>query len=188
MLFGTTTRTSRYELDFKTPYFGVRFRPGKASVFLREKISELTDRHIEVPDFLGLRADEVFEMNGFAARRMRLESLLLSAVSQHCKPEQRVISHAVSEIDHHWGTLRVRDLAARCNLSERQLERIFLTEVGVTPKLYSRIRRLRSVLNQWQDPPGEQRPTLAEIAATYGYADQSHLARELRLFSHSLQE
>jgi transcriptional regulator GlxA family with amidase domain len=80
----------------------------------------------------------------------------------------------------------VHELAAFCNLSERQLERLFLDRVGITPKLYMRIRRFRSVLNHLEDPVGPERPRLADVAASYGYADQSHMVRDFHDFSHSL--
>ena len=56
-LFGTTTRTSAYDLEAGAPYFGVRFRPGMASLFVREKISDLTDSEVQIVDFLGIGAD-----------------------------------------------------------------------------------------------------------------------------------
>jgi AraC-like DNA-binding protein len=89
-------------------------------------------------------------------------------------------------IDSHYGDIRVRDVASSCNLSERQLERLFVEQVGVTPKLYARIRRFRAVLNVFADPTSDQKPRLADLAAEYGYVDQSHLMRDFAGFSHPL--
>lgn len=186
LLFGTTTRTSAYELEAGTPYFGVRFRPGMASLFVRENIARLTDTQRPVDDFLGLSAEEVLTAGNFFARRQRLESLLISALSHSKDQGANVVRHAVSEINRSHGDIRVRDLAANCNLSERQLERLFLEEVGLTPKLYARIQRFRSVLNHLEDPADNGRPKLADVAALFGYSDQSHLARDFRDFAHAL--
>jgi len=186
LLFGTTTRTSAYELEFGASYFGVRFRPGSASLFIQEKISDLTDAEIAVPGFCGLSPDEMLETGTFAERRTHLESALMLALSNEADRTMRTLRHAISVIDSRHGNVRVRDLATSCNLSERQLERLFLDRVGIAPKLYMRIRRFRSVLNHLEDPISQERPRLADVAASYGYADQSHLVRDFHDFSHSL--
>ena len=185
-LFGTTTRTRACELEARTPYFGVRFRPGKASLFIREKIANLTDTQLDVSDFLGLGAEEMLEAGSFVERRTRLESALTRTLSNSPNQAPHTLGLAISVIDSRHGNVRVHELAALCNLSERQLERLFLERVGIMPKLYMRIRRFRSVLNLLEDPVSPERPRLADVAASYGYADQSHMVRDFHDFSHSL--
>ena len=185
LLLGTTTRTSQYEMEVGAAYCGVRFRPGKASFFVRERLSELTDSQLAIPDFLGLSAERIVSTD-FATWRMRLEEALLTALARGIYKETRVIQHAVTLIDSRFGDIKVRDIANSCSLSERQLERLFLEQVGITPKLYTRIRRFRSVLNVLADPASAEKPRLAELAAEYGYTDQSHLMREFAGFSHSI--
>jgi AraC-like DNA-binding protein len=186
LLLGTTTRTSKYEMEVGAAYCGVRFRPGKASFFVRERLSELTNSQLAIPDFLGLSAERIVSNTGFATWRMRLEEVLLTALAKGIHKETRAIQHAVTLIDSRYGDIKVRDIANSCSLSERQLERLFLEQVGITPKLYTRIRRFRSVLNVFADPASVEKPRLAELAAEYGYADQSHLMREFAGFSHSI--
>lgn len=186
LLFGTSTRTSSYELEAGTPYFGVRFRPGRASLFIRESIAALTDTQLAIDDFLGLSAEEVLEAGSFAARRQRLEAALLSALSRANLEPANVVSHAISKINFSHGEIKVRDLAATCNLSARQLERLFVKRVGLPPKLYARIRRFRSVLNHLEDPAEQGQPKMADVAALYGYTDQSHLIRDFKNFAHEL--
>ena len=186
LLFGTTTKTSSYELEAGAVYFGVRFRPGKAGPFVREKACDLTDMQIEAPTFLGLTAEEMLEFKSHVDRRARLESALTRALSGCQEPSLGVFDHALSQIESRCGDIRVRDAAAACNLSERQLERLFMERIGVSPKLYMRILRFRAVLNCLEDPPTERPPRLAEVAVSYGYVDQSHLMRDLQSFSHRL--
>lgn len=186
LLFGTTTRTSSYEMEANVPYFGVRFYPGKASLFVREKISNLTDTRFKVNEFLGLTAEEILDAGTFTERRLRVESSLTAALSRKTLPSGDVVSYAVTAINRSHGEIRIHDLAESCHLSERHLERLFFEKVGVTPKFYARIRRFRSVLNYLADPADPGQPKLADVAALYGYADQSHLTRDFRSFEHEL--
>jgi methylphosphotriester-DNA--protein-cysteine methyltransferase len=186
LLFGTTTRTTHYELEPDAAYFGVRFRPGYAGLFVPERIAHLTDSQVEIPAFLGLSADEVLDAGAFEGRRSLLESSLVRALARDADRASRAVGLAVRTIDARHGDVRVRELAAVCQMSERQLERLFTERVGVAPKLYARIRRFRSVLAQLDDPADQGPPRLADLAAWFGYVDQSHLVRDFAAFAHAL--
>jgi AraC-like DNA-binding protein len=186
LLFGTTTRTTHYELEPEAAYFGVRFRPGYAGLFLPERIADLTDNQVEIPAFLGLSADEVLEAPTFDARRALSETSLMRALANGVDRATEVVGVAVAAIDTSHGDVRVHELAAACQMSERQLERLFLEKVGIAPKFYARIRRFRSVLTQLDDPAEQSSPRLADLAAWFGYVDQSHLTRDFAAFAHEL--
>jgi AraC-like DNA-binding protein len=69
----------------------------------------------------------------------------------------------------------VRAAADRAGVSERQLERLFEIELGMRPKLFARILRLRRAIMLVC-----KGATLADAATTAGYADQSHFNRNTR--------
>ena len=69
-------------------------------------------------------------------------------------------------------------LNERSGLSERQLRRRFEAAVGYGPKTFQRIVRFQGWLrlaNARQAAP----PSLSDLAAAAGYADQAHLTREV---------
>ena len=68
----------------------------------------------------------------------------------------------------------VRDVAERLHLSERQLRTVFTLAVGVSPKRFARIQRVRYALAL------RGRLPLARLAVEAGYYDQSHLTSEFR--------
>lgn len=74
----------------------------------------------------------------------------------------------------------VADMAARVGLSPRQLQRRFIEQVGLAPKLYARTVRFDAVLDA-----RERRPdvTWTELAHRYGYFDQAHLLRDAHTFT-----
>lgn len=65
-------------------------------------------------------------------------------------------------------------------LSERQLERRFLAVVGLRPKLYARIIRLRRLIDLLH--AGNTRG-FAALAHAAGYFDQAHFNRDLKTFT-----
>lgn len=74
----------------------------------------------------------------------------------------------------------VADMAARVGLSPRQLQRRFIEQVGLAPKLYARTVRFDAVLDARERRPDT---TWTELAHRYGYFDQAHLLRDAHAFT-----
>ncbi len=70
----------------------------------------------------------------------------------------------------------IDSLARRVNLSRRQLERMFQTEIGLSPREFSRQLRLRYGL--WLLVHSQL--TITAIAQDCGFADTAHFSREFR--------
>ncbi|WP_433453484.1 helix-turn-helix domain-containing protein [Streptomyces sp. CA-142005] len=69
---------------------------------------------------------------------------------------------------------QVREVARELAVSERQLRNLFAEGVGVSPKHYARIDRVRTVVTR----AGSAR--WSELAAATGYFDQSHMTSDFR--------
>ncbi|WP_333741432.1 helix-turn-helix domain-containing protein [Streptomyces sp. IBSBF 2806] len=68
----------------------------------------------------------------------------------------------------------VRDVARELAISERQLRNLFTLGVGVSPKHYARIDRVRHLLTHAASAPW------AQLAAATGYYDQAHMSADFR--------
>ena len=73
--------------------------------------------------------------------------------------------------------LSVASLARQAGLTERSLRRLFERHVGMPPAAYLRILRFNRALKRLR---ARRKEALAEAALSLGFADQSHLARDLR--------
>ncbi len=87
-----------------------------------------------------------------------------------------------AELGHAWsclvgsdGTARISDVAREVGWSRRHLGERFTAEYGLTPKEAARVMRFEHSKRLLVRPG---RPPLAAVAATCGYYDQAHLARE----------
>jgi AraC-like DNA-binding protein len=74
----------------------------------------------------------------------------------------------------------VRDLADAAGLSRQHLTRRFQRAVGVPPKVFCRLTRFHRLLRAAR---GGRGAGWADLAATCGYADQSHMIAEFRAFT-----
>lgn len=73
----------------------------------------------------------------------------------------------------------VAGTARTLGVGERQVQRRYREEIGVTPAQARRLQRMNEAVYALRDP-GAAKDTLAALAAELGYADQAHMARELR--------
>ena len=90
------------------------------------------------------------------------------------------LDHVARLIRHANGAPPVAKMAARLDLSPRQLQRRFTDQVGLTPKLYARTVRFDAVLEARERNPDLTWTTLAH---RFGYFDQAHLLRDAHAFT-----
>ena len=88
-----------------------------------------------------------------------------------------VLVHAWSRLVGAGGQARVGDLADEIGWSRRHLTDKFAAEFGVTPKDSARIARFATSHDMLRRA---EIPRLADVAASCGYYDQAHMAREWR--------
>lgn len=81
------------------------------------------------------------------------------------------------QIDRSGGRARIGDLVTATGWSHRHVTAMFSEHVGLTPKQASGVVRFERAARDLGRLP------LAEIAARHGYADQSHLTREVARYA-----
>jgi AraC-like DNA-binding protein len=160
---------------------GVHFRPGGAAPFLGTAPGDLTDAHADLETVWGRSAVELRERlcaaDTPAERFAVLERMLLARLAR-APGRHRAVPTALAAFEQ--PEARVRDVAARVGLSHRRFIRVFAAEVGLTPKLYGRVRRFQRARAMVR--PGAS-PDWARIAVECGYFDQAHLIRDFRAFA-----
>jgi AraC-like DNA-binding protein len=101
-----------------------------------------------------------------------LSRLLASA------PRAKLLSRPVAiEILKARGVTRIGALQQKHGIPARRLERIFLQEIGVSPKVFCRIVRFNHAKSMIEKDADVD---LRQLAYECGYADQSHFTRNFR--------
>jgi AraC-like DNA-binding protein len=156
---------------------GATFHPGAAPYLLRVRASELVDRRVHLDAIDPVLAREVDAALRAAsdprAAVIAFALLLQRHVGRLSDAPDPAVRHAVALLDGD-AKATVAAVAAKTYISERELQRRFVHDVGYAPKTLQRVLRLQRFL--------EVRTVgdLAGAAALAGYADQSHLSREAR--------
>jgi AraC-like DNA-binding protein len=162
---------------------GVHFRPGGAFPFLNLPAGELHNQHVTLDTLWGRKAgqlrERVLEARTPAARFRILEESLL-ALANGCLERHPAVGFALKQFQVVPGGRSIADVTDEIGLSPRRFSQVFEEEVGLTPKLYCRVRRFQQVLRViHQGQPFEW----ANLALACGYYDQAHFIHDFRAFS-----
>ncbi len=93
-----------------------------------------------------------------------------------------MVARACARIAGSGGAVDIASLVAAGGSSHRHFIALFRDQVGLTPKRFARLARFEALLTALRAGP-TSRPAWAELAAALGYADQSHLNRDVRRFA-----
>lgn len=162
---------------------GVHFKPGGAFPFLGLPAGELRNTHVALDTLWGSAADD-------------LRTALLEADTPSEKfavLERRLLAFARNRLDRHPAVAfaldafqsvpqmrTVAEVNAQIGLSHRRFIEVFKDEVGMTPKLYCRVRRFQEALSRIHAGEAVE---WTEIALHCGYFDQAHFIHDFREFS-----
>ncbi|MFT3872315.1 MAG: helix-turn-helix domain-containing protein [Nocardioides sp.] len=185
--YGVVRGLSTVTLEGEGWAVGVMFRPAAGRLLLGRSVTVVADSYLDLTELdsldgaaltAELRAAMTPDPHGegghrraIAAYEARLRSLL------PVDEQGQLINEVIDWLHHHPAVTRVADVAAAFGLSERALQRLVESRVGLTPKWLIQRRRLHDAVEQLKKGGG---PTLADLAVELGYADQAHFTHDFR--------
>ncbi|WP_240746910.1 helix-turn-helix domain-containing protein [Cryptosporangium phraense] len=167
VVLGPRTRALYYSPNAAPLAPRVRLTAGQARAVLRVPVTALADRVVPLSELRHPDAEQL-AMRWFEAPDE--PGRILGPHLAGADRETRWIDAAAALL-----TDRPVAVAAdSLGVSERHLRNRFSAAVGVSPKHFARIQRVRRVLGEIGSAP------IAQVAAQAGFYDQSHLGREFR--------
>jgi len=149
----------------------IRLRPGAARPVFGIPVSELRDQAVPLTDLWGDRAarleNRLNELTGPAPILHGIEDVLLESLHNGADSRDLLLRGAVESLS--TTGERVGALARRLSVSERHLRDLFTDRVGLSPKRFVRIQRVRTVLARAGSA------AWAGLALDAGFYDQSHM-------------
>ena len=160
---------------------GTKFRPAGFQPFSARPMTELTDRVISLADAFGdggARLQRACPPQlGPEHALAHVHRFLRERLPVHPDPRRELTADIAADMLSAVPGERVADVAGRRHLSERTLQRLFATYVGVGPKWVLQRYRLHEAVEQLQ---AEREIDWARFALDLGYYDQGHFARDFR--------
>lgn len=177
---GTNTVSRRLTFMGKVAALGVCFQAGGAYPFFETPLHQMTNA-VAITN----ATDQAFAQKLYAILKQghwledaieRLEALFFGQLRRH-EEAASVVPYSLEKIRESAGQLSIQDMLDDLAIGQRQLERLYKTQVGITPKHYARLMRVQeSRLSLRQ----RLTTSLAELSADVGFYDQSHFVREFK--------
>jgi AraC-like DNA-binding protein len=172
------TRPLSVEPAAVAAYVGVRFWPGRALPFLGVPAAAITDLSVAIADLWRPRDRHLVDTQPttLGGWREPFERLLLARL-ERAERADRTVDAAVRAILRAGGNLSIAALAPALGVTRQHLARAFARHVGVPPKMFARVARVRKVLAKARVA---SKIDWTALALDAGYYDQAHLAGEVR--------
>lgn len=173
--FHTQPRVIKHDGDINV--VGISFRSYGFLPFVDISMKSIVNKIVDLPlSIFRTDLESIKEMESSEDIFQTLETILHQHINNEIilKPKYvEIFQNLNPDID---------DLASFCNqntINQRQLERIFLKYVGVSPKLYLRTLRFQKSIF----PVINSNNRLTDVAYDNQYFDQNHFIKEFKRFS-----
>jgi AraC-like DNA-binding protein len=179
IVVGTRARYAVVDTADMEESIGILLRPGGFAGLFRECADLFFERSIGLEEVWAGTSltDRLCEARTPVEKLKTLEVFLAGRLRPTSRRSELVdqAMHLFREKD-----FRIAECARSVGVSERRLSQVFREQVGLTPKMWCRIRRFQSAVRALHN--GVDVPW-AELALRCGYYDQSHFANDFRAFS-----
>lgn len=178
---GVLTRRFARRLVGEGQVFGITFRPAMFQPLLRASMASLTNRVVPLARLLGPGVSawaRAIQAEPELEAKIAIATRFLAPLLPPMRPQVVRMRDLVERIGTDRSLLSVEDASEAVDLSVRALQRHFRRYVGVSPKWVIQRYRLLEAAEQLR---GRRPPALAALAASLGYADQAHFARDFKV-------
>lgn len=161
--------------------FGIRFYAWSAVLFSEEPMRACRnfcgDASIYYSWLVRELGQKLWEPAAIEERVQLAEAALL--LRMDLRQENSVFMEAVAEILSQRGALRMHELVRDMHVSDRQLQRVFQENMGVSPKRFASLVRYQ---NLWRDILTASGRQVMDEVCLLQYTDQAHLMREFKRY------
>lgn len=164
--------------------FAIRFYAWTASMFAEESMKDTKNACFDAAcHFPGIKKEVetyLFDTRNIYQLIPAVERILLHHF--HEKHQNQVLLQSVAKILETKGNLSITDLKQEVLVSSRQLERLYLEYIGVSPKSLAAMVRYQYL---WNGLLYHDHFNIADAVYQYGYSDQAHLCHDFKKY-HSM--
>lgn len=162
--------------------FSIKFKPAGLYNLTGLSMQSCTNKYLPTPNLHELPLDKItgqlLGVRDIESCIALVEPYLIHLATRHTG-RCSIVDNIIIKMDLHTSGDAVSKWASACHLSVRQLERIFLKEVGLTPKTFYRLCRFEKMIRSKIEQPSVK---WSALACEFGYADQMHLIKEFKQF------
>jgi AraC-like DNA-binding protein len=181
---GAKSKSVIIERTAQDQLLGIHFKPGGTFPFLGFPFDEIHNIDITLADFCGENEsrqllDRLHEAQSVDLKFQILQNWLIK-IAKRPLQHHRAVKFALEQFQRKPGVLSTAELAEKTGFSQRRFIQIFKNEVGLTPKLFSRVQRFQSII---ETIARREKIDWLDLSLENGYFDQAHFNHDFQEFS-----
>lgn len=177
VLLGQHTQPLMLDLKENYKVMAIHLKPYALKQLLNIDASQLTNKYSSIHSFKTI--ENLYEL---VAKNIESEKHLIQQITNFFDSATLYpVSYEVITFLNHLqfnGPIAINKMTKEIGLTERNLERKFKTEVGLSPKKYIQVRRVFEVFETLKDDNDWQ-----QLVVDYNYTDQAHLIKEFKKYA-----
>lgn len=162
--------------------FGVRFFPGCAHMFVKIPLMEIKNSAISLAAIWNKEAEIIEELISDSKSTLERVNIMEGYLKKILYDNNLVNFHLLNILTRIYeskGDIRLKNIADREIISQRQIHRNFTSWIGLNPKSFIKVIRLQNIYNSALK---NNHINIFDIALSNGYYDQSHFIKDFKKF------
>ena len=180
-LVGQLTKPIWLKFAGHTRLIKIQFKAGGLSQLLPLNLEEFTNVPcLDLEAVWGRAVNDLTEQLHEAGTDTDRIKLLNTFFERRLQPRKDVIDYVeytLTQLLQSQGKVAIKGLEDRLGISNRQLERLFLSKVGLSAKQMGKIIRLNGAFSQLESQPAL---SMTSLAYELGYHDQAHFCHDFK--------
>lgn len=165
--------------------FTIHFKPAGFTAIFGFPASLIINEFSAVSEILNNQVKELHERIYYAKEIQEMktlseEFLLKKLLSRKLKYGHEQLIQAICHFNEYPKRYNTKMIAHHSNMSLKTFERKFISQIGITPKLFERINRFSKALNMKLENPST---SWTNITHECGYFDQMHFIKNFKIFA-----
>jgi AraC-like DNA-binding protein len=183
-LYGQTLHPISIDVNGLHRYVVIQLYPFASKYLLNVDPKELNDEcydllQIEYLDIEKIK-NQLIKTKNLNEQIIIILDLIRQLIKFHKVSENNEIEKAISIILNSKGQIKISELASKVFMTERTLERNFLSYIGLSPKQFSKIIQFQLSINKLTQSTYN---SLLDIGLDSGFSDQSHFIRTFKKYT-----
>jgi len=181
---GITSKPVHWKMFGESKVIGICIKPEWFYKLYHFPLKPLTDGFLETsaldnPELTTLR-DELVKEDDDVNKQIEIIESFLMKLMQTKRVEDSYFYSTITKIRTNHGSFDSKTLSDYFFLGERQIQRLFKDNFGLSPKAYDKLNRFSNTVRHLKKC---NRPSWHELADQFGYSDQAHLIREFKNYA-----
>ncbi len=149
------------------------FKPHKARHFIPDRLNLYKNQIVEF-DAIGMEIGRIEET---ASNNKLIQGIEQGLSNWYLPKQSTIISHALELMESHCGFIAIEKITEKLNISNSHFRLRFNEEVGMSPKEYSKILRIKYITKLMSANPELK---LTQLAHSLNYFDQAHFNHDFK--------